>query len=132
PRSIRGIDQARAHFARSTSPRHTVSTTYGEVRGFEANERTWQFLGIPYAKPPIGELRWREPQPPASWSGVREAVAWADQSAQDIGVERINEGGEGEASLYLKVPAAQDAENLPVMVLVHGGAFGILPGNPRQ
>ena len=63
------------------------------MRGFEANERTWQFLGIPYAKPPIGELRWREPEPPASWSGVREAVAWADQSAQDMALERINEGG---------------------------------------
>src|SRR5690554_6323040 len=132
PRSIRGIDQARAHFARSTSPRHTVSTTYGEVRGFEANERTWQFLGIPYAKPPIGELRWREPQPPASWSGVREAVAWADQSAQDMALERINEGGMSEDSLYLNVTAPKDAENLPVMVWFHGGAFAILSANSRQ
>ncbi|SFQ62382.1 para-nitrobenzyl esterase [Halopseudomonas formosensis] len=132
PRSIRGIDQARAHFARSTSPRHTVSTTYGEVRGFEANERTWQFLGIPYAKPPIGELRWREPEPPESWSGVREAVAWADQSAQDMALERINEGGMSEDSLYLNVTAPKDAENLPVMVWFHGGAFAILSANSRQ
>src|SRR5690554_5807645 len=132
PRSIRGIDQARAHFARSTSPRHTVSTTYGEVRGFEANERTWQFLGIPYAKPPIGELRWREPEPPESWSGVREAVAWADQSAQDMALERINEGGMSEDSLYLNVTAPKDAEDLPVMVWFHGGSFAILSANSNQ
>src|SRR5690554_5225320 len=131
-RRVTQAEDALEHFARSTSPRHTVSTTYGEVRGFEANERTWQFLGIPYAKPPIGELRWREPQPRASWSGVREAVAWADQSAQDMALERINEGGMSEDSLYLNVTAPKDAENLPVMVWFHGGAFAILSANSRQ
>src|SRR5690606_30085282 len=93
---------------------------------------TWQFLGIPYAKPPIGGLRWREPQPPESWSGAREAVAWGDQSAQDMALERINEGGMSEDSPYLNVTAPKDAENLAVMVWFHGGAFAILSANSRQ
>ena len=48
---------ALAHFSRSTGARAVVSTTGGELRGFEADDSTWQFLGIPYAKPPLGELR---------------------------------------------------------------------------
>ncbi|RHW19500.1 hypothetical protein C2846_18505, partial [Pseudomonas jilinensis] len=81
PRTVTTVANALEHFARSTSPRIVVSTTGGELRGFEANEDTWQFLGIPYAKPPLGDLRWRPPVAPESWSGVREAVAWSDQAA---------------------------------------------------
>lgn len=131
-RRVTQAEDALEHFLRSTGERVVVETTHGELRGFAADANTWQFLGIPYAKPPIGELRWREPQPPASWSGVREAVAWADQSAQDMALERINEGGMSEDSLYLNVTAPKDAENLPVMVWFHGGAFAILSANSRQ
>lgn len=132
PRSVATAADAQAHFERSISPRKVVSTTGGDLRGFEANENTWQFLGVPYAKPPVGELRWREPQPAESWSGVREAVAWADQSAQDMALEGINEGGMSEDSLYLNVTAPKDADKLPVMVWFHGGAFAILSANSHQ
>ena len=132
PRQVRDAADALAHFSRSTGARAVVSTTGGELRGFEANDSTWQFLGIPYAKPPLGELRWRPPVAPEPWNGVRDAVEWADQSAQDRALESINEGGMSEDSLYLNVTAPKDAENLPVMVWFHGGSFAILSANSEQ
>jgi para-nitrobenzyl esterase len=131
-RQVREAADALAHFGRSTGARAVVRTTGGELRGFEANETTWQFLGIPYAKPPLGELRWRPPVAPEPWSGVRDAVEWADQSAQDRALESINEGGMSEDSLYLNVTAPKDADNLPVMVWFHGGSFAILSANSEQ
>ena len=132
PRAIASATDAIEHFQRATNPRITISTTGGELRGFEATEDTWQFLGIPYAAPPLGELRWREAEPPEPWSGVRDAIAWADQSAQDMALEGINEGGMSEDSLYLNVTAPKDADGLPVMVWFHGGSFAILSANSRQ
>jgi para-nitrobenzyl esterase len=131
PRARRVVSVADAleHFSRSTGERVTVSTTGGELRGFAADERTWQFLGIPYAQPPVGELRWRPPVSPEPWEGIREAVSWADQSAQDPSLEAINNGGMSEDSLYLNVSAPMGAQDLPVMVWFHGGAFAILSGN---
>lgn len=76
----------------------TVATTGGELQGFEANEATWQFLGVPYGKPPVGDLRWRPPEPAEPWDGVRLAVSWADQSAQNPTLESVNEGGMSEDS----------------------------------
>jgi para-nitrobenzyl esterase len=123
---------ALAHFSRSTSERVVVTTDSGDVRGFAATEDIWQFLGVPYAKPPLGELRWTPPQPLEPWDGVREAVSWADQSAQDTALEGVNEGGMSEDSLYLNITAPKDAENLPVMVWFHGGSFAILSANSPQ
>lgn len=132
PRRVRYLDEAVEHFTRSISRRIVVATTGGDLRGFEANENTWQFLGIPYAKPPLGELRWRPPVKPEPWEGIRDAVAWADQSAQATALESVNEGGMSEDSLYLNISAPKNADNLPVMVWFHGGAFAILSANSRQ
>ena len=132
PRSVRAAAAALEHYGRATAPRHVVTTTHGQLSGFEANAGTWQFLGIPYAKPPLGELRWRPPQALAPWSGVRQAVAWADQSAQTPAMQAINEGGMSEDSLYLNVTAPKNASKLPVMVWLHGGAFATLSGNSKQ
>ncbi|WP_052508802.1 carboxylesterase/lipase family protein [Pseudomonas saudimassiliensis] len=131
PRRLVSVEDALEHFARSTSTRHVVDTTDGQLRGFEADENTWQFLGIPYAKPPLGDLRWRAPQPVEAWEGVREAVAWSDQAAQNPGLERFGEGGMSEDSLYLNVTAPKDAEALPVMVWFHGGGFTSLTSNTK-
>ncbi|MEH6687762.1 MAG: carboxylesterase family protein [Halopseudomonas sabulinigri] len=128
-RKLVSAADAQAHFARSTSPRLTVSTTGGELSGFEADEATWQFLGVPYAKPPLGNLRWRAPEQPEPWEGVRDAIAWSDQAAQNPGLERFGEGGMSEDSLYLNVTAPKDAEELPVMVWFHGGGFTSLTSN---
>ncbi|HET7793390.1 MAG TPA: carboxylesterase family protein [Rhizobacter sp.] len=131
-RTARPAAAALEHFARSTSPRHVVATTGGQLSGFEANATTWQFLGIPYGRPPVGDLRWRPPQAAQAWSGVRHAVGWRDQSAQNPALETIGEGGMSEDSLYLHVTAPKNASNLPVMVWFHGGAFAILTSNSKQ
>lgn len=132
PRSARSAGAAVDLFVRATSPRVQVTTGGGELSGFEANESTWQFLGIPYAQPPVGDLRWRPPVAPEPWGGVRHAVEWMNQSAQDPTLEAVNEGGMSEDSLYLHVTAPKDAEDLPVMVWFHGGSFSILSANSKQ
>lgn len=131
-RKVTAAADAQEHFARSTGERIVVSTTGGELRGFAANDDTWQFLGVPYAKPPLAELRWAPPQEAEPWDGIRDATAWADQSAQDTALESVNEGGMSEDSLYLNITAPKDAEGLPVMVWLHGGSFAILSANSKQ
>ncbi|NLC02599.1 MAG: carboxylesterase family protein, partial [Pseudomonas formosensis] len=124
-------DDALAHFQRATGERHVVKTSHGKLSGFAASGDTWQFLGIPYAEPPLGELRWRPPVPAQAWDGVRDAIAWSDQAAQNPGLERFGEGGMSEDSLYLNVTAPKDADQLPVMVWFHGGGFTSLTSNTR-
>ncbi|MCC5809088.1 MAG: carboxylesterase/lipase family protein [Ectothiorhodospiraceae bacterium] len=131
PRAITTASDAVEHFKRSTGNRIVVETRSGELRGFEANADTWQFLGVPYAQPPLGELRWRPPVPVEPWSGVREAVAWSDQAAQNPALQQFGEGGMSEDSLYLNITAPKDASNLPVMVWFHGGGFTALTSNTR-
>lgn len=131
PRTATTVKAALEHFSRSTAERKVVATTHGELRGFAADASTWQFLGIPYAKPPLGDLRWRAPVAPDAWEGVREAIAWSDQAAQNPGLERFGEGGMSEDSLYLNVTAPKDADNLPVMVWFHGGGFTALTSNTK-
>ncbi|RFA30992.1 hypothetical protein CAI21_03185 [Alkalilimnicola ehrlichii] len=131
PRAIRTAADALEHFARSTSERIVVETTGGKLRGFEADENTWQFLGIPYAQPPLGDLRWRPPVAAQPWPGVRDAVAWSDQAAQIPALQRYGEGGMSEDSLYLNITAPKDAADLPVMVWFHGGGFTALTSNTK-
>ena len=131
PRTARSATAALEHHVRWTRPRHVVSTTGGQLSGYEASANVWQYLGIPYARPPVGDLRWRPPQAPQPWSGVRHAVAWADQAAQTTALERFGEGGMSEDCLYLNVTAPKTASNLPVMVWFHGGGFTSLTSNTK-
>ena len=99
-----------------------VTTVGGAVRG-KAVAATDEFLGIPYAAPPVGALRWQPPRPPAPWPGVRQATSYAPhcpQPSSSFGVASTSED-----CLYLNVftPAGDHARNLPVMVWVHGGAL---------
>jgi len=99
-----------------------VATAGGAVRG-KAVAVTDEFLGIPYAAPPVGALRWQAPRPSAPWPGVRPAVSYAPhcpQPSSPFGVASTSED-----CLYLNVftPADHDARNLPVMVWVHGGSL---------
>lgn len=128
-RTVVTATKALEHFARSTSPRTLVNTNSGQLRGFEADADNWQFLAIPYAKPPVGDLRWQPPVKPEPWTGIRDAVAWSDQAAQNPALQRFGEGGMSEDSLYLNVTAPKEASDLPVMVWFHGGGFTALTAN---
>ena len=134
PRRLMNAESAVELVARAQSDRKIVRIDDGLLRGFTtADDKAWSFYGIPYAKPPLDELRWKPPVDNERWWGVREAIAWADQSAQDPANEAFGEGGMSEDSLYLNVTVPKDAGDgqLPVMVWFHGGGFAILTGNTK-
>jgi len=102
-----------------------LKTTSGGLVGASA-EGVNSFKGVPFAKPPVGELRWRAPQP-VSWSGDREATQFALPCPQPTNADgRANGGGvSGQTSedcLYLNVWAPKNAKNAPVMLWLYGGA----------
>jgi para-nitrobenzyl esterase len=97
-----------------------VRTGYGALRG-QTQGNTRVFHGIPYAAPPVGNLRWREPRPAAPWSGVRDATRPGPACAQLPG--ELPDGSTNEDCLYLDVTAPAGAGRRPVVVWVHGGGF---------
>lgn len=113
--------------------RETVIET-GRVQGIACGwPSITAFYGIPYAAPPVGELRWRPPRPAASWSGIRDCARPGPRCPQ-LGVGKGSfyerefypvEEPMDEDCLYLNVwtPAQGTAEKLPVIFWVHGGAF---------
>lgn len=128
-----------AHEARAPAPssdlatERTVST--GVLRGFvDANAGAYVWRSVPFATPPVGDLRWRAPRPPAPWSGVRAATAQAPWCPQVLSaLDGVGKGQWGklvgqEDCLYLNVYApamtadAAKAAHLPVMMWIHGGS----------
>ncbi len=106
-----------------------VNTAQGKVRGKTINQgKVKAFLGLPYAAPPIGDLRWRPPQPPASWKGERDATEFGARCAQGQVYDDMTflDAGESEDCLFLNVyaPAGAKAKSkLPVMFWIHGGGY---------
>jgi para-nitrobenzyl esterase len=119
--------QSRAIAADASQPR--AKTAQGEIAGkWIAGGSQKAFLGLPYAAPPTGRLRWKSPQPPASWKGTRDATKYAGRCEQyHIWNDYIfQDAGPTEDCLYLNVYApasAKPGSNLPVMFWIHGGGF---------
>ncbi len=104
----------------NTAP--VVATADGAVRG-KAGAAAEEFLGIPYAAPPVGALRWQPPRPAAPWPGIREATSYAPHCPQPSSTFGL--ASTSEDCLYLNVftPAGARGRHLPVMVWVHGGSL---------
>jgi para-nitrobenzyl esterase len=104
-----------------------VKTTSGLVKGAAIDEGPIRiYKGIPYAAPPVGALRWKEPQPAASWEGVRDATQFGRQCMQGPVFGDITfpqPPSEDCLNLNIWTPAAGADDRLPVMVWIHGGGF---------
>ena len=115
-----------------------VSVDSGILEGkLSADGRVRSFLGVPYAAPPVGELRWKPPQPVAAWAVPRGAASFGSHCMQlpifkDM---RFRDPGQSEVCLTLNVWAPRESgkKGLPVMVWIHGGGYnGGGSSEPRQ
>lgn len=97
-----------------------VNTEYGRVRG-ASEEGVTSFLGVPFAAPPVDELRFAPPRAPENWEGVLDCIEYGDAPVQT----GVTEMAQSEDCLYLNIWAPEDAKgkSLPVYVFIHGGAY---------
>jgi para-nitrobenzyl esterase len=102
-----------------------IQTNNGKLQGrMDGEACAW--LGIPYAKPPVGRLRFAPPKPVGNWDGIKDAITFGSAAMQDtVGIGPVSEN-----CLFLNIwsPAADGAKR-PVMFYVHGGAFVSGSGN---
>lgn len=137
------VKQVPASKEKNPEKTETVATQYGDVRGVVLNDSAELFAGIPYAAPPVDELRWKEPQDAQPWSGIRECDTFAPMSmqvqnlpiysslAQIIGYHDYSVSlddnyveAASEDSLYLNIWRPRErTEKAPVVVYIHGGSL---------
>ena len=121
-----------------------VKTKYGTLKAVKSNAGYSLFRGVPYAKPPVGELRWRAPEEPEKWDGIRLCDRYGDVCAQfdrwSSATDDVTDDDEhpyinienypypphmSEDCLYLNIytPAESKEDKLPVMIYIHGGGL---------
>jgi para-nitrobenzyl esterase len=127
--SIQVAQMANAQLNKATPQAKTAN---GVVEGITEPSGIRAFKGIPFAQPPVGELRWKEPQPVKNWQGVRKTNQFGPRAMQRavFGDMGFRSNGMSEDCLYLNVwtPAKSDKEKLPqgglpVLVYFYGGGF---------
>lgn len=116
-----------AEFVMAVDP-DTVTTSQGEVRGNWTDEAKGihEFKGLPYARPPVGDLRWKPPQAPEKWSGIRTAdrpgpACWQESQLEQFVWSR-GTFERSEDCLYLNIWSNVEQPKQPVMVWFHGGS----------
>jgi para-nitrobenzyl esterase len=107
----------------------TVKTEQGKAHGKTINDgKVNAFLGLPYAAPPVGDMRWKAPAAPAKWKGERDATVYGAHCAQNHVFDDMvfQDSGPSEDCLFLNVYAPATAKKdakLPVMFWIHGGGY---------
>ncbi len=112
----------------AAEPLVTVET--GQLRGVADGEID-VFRAVPFAAPPVGELRWRAPQAPKVWDGVRDATAVGPRCPQENRWATFAPGPLSEDCLYLNIWAPRGGTKLPVMVWIHGGGYATGSGTMK-
>jgi para-nitrobenzyl esterase len=110
------------HGAAWPAPGPVVVTTFGSVAGTSGEIQS--FKGIPYAAPPVGELRWRPPKSPVPWPGVRDGTRFGDDCMQTpYVIPTGQQPSEDCLTVNVWAPVHPPAARRPVMVFIYGGAF---------
>ncbi len=113
------VDAGACSVASSSEP-GVIATTRGLVRG-QQNGNSMAWLGIPFAAPPLAELRFRDPQPHACWNSTRDALAFAAKCPQVDAKTGQPQGDEDCLTLNVFAPIGTFKKPLPVLVFLHGG-----------